>query len=84
MGFLAGRPHRRLARSFLALALTLRMVVFCLRWQRDVRPLYKVQYLEDIVRSLLIFFGLGVPTPSWARARIFPPKYVRTWDLDSM
>ena len=24
----------------------------------------------------------SVCTPSWARARIFPPKYVRTWDLD--
>ena len=25
----------------------------------------------------------SVHTPSWARARIFPPKYIRTWDLDS-
>ena len=69
-GLLAGRPHW-LTRSVWGLVHCI--VVFCLlwRWQSNVRPLY------NIVRySLLLCFSLVVCTPSWARARIFPPSYV--------
>ena len=65
---LDGRPQR-LARPFWGLVH--RIVVFCLLWRRNVMPLYTiVQY------SLLLCFGLGICTPSWARARIFTPYYI--------